>query len=77
MSSPIVWMKGMWFEWLPSLTGPVPLLTKERCLVVTTLPAVSRLIVHRQRRQRDGHELGVPHEVADRAQGEVCWVQDA
>lgn len=33
-------MKGMWFEWLPSLTGPVPLLTKERCLVVSTLPVV-------------------------------------
>lgn len=40
MSSPTVWMKGMWFEWLPSLTGPVPLPTKERCLVVTALPAV-------------------------------------
>lgn len=33
-------MKGMWFEWAPSLSGPVPLLTKERCLVVTTLLVV-------------------------------------
>lgn len=36
-------MKGVWFEWLPSLTGPVPSMTKERCLtgkMVTTLPVV-------------------------------------
>lgn len=33
-------MKGVWFVWLPSLTGPVPLMTKERCLVAAALPVV-------------------------------------
>lgn len=29
-------------EWLPSLTGPVPMMTKERCVVVTAFPVVVR-----------------------------------
>jgi hypothetical protein len=49
-------MKGVWLEWLPFLTSPVPLMTKERCLVDDNLTSSGQGIAWTG---RGGREMGI------------------